>query len=263
MRPDMGKVITERPRRKGLGKLTRKGYTKRLLRDGLDHVKGESITKLRNHDKDFTDLLGPIVGFLTKSCGRPWSKVHSEISQALPATGGVSYSHARDHLFQMVEEHTQVIDGQVYDSKGFKLSESRRWKQFYVDQHDILRQTKQTWKHYRSPQPKVFPKSESGEWLIEDEKGIWWACEMAPYESSGVETLTYKAFGNVVVSKSVPIFPQVFDAFLRVTSSNPKSFSRFYQGKYHHWQDATVYCIRKRQLGKREIKKYGLRKKHK
>ncbi len=264
MRPDFGKCITERPRHKGLGKLTRKGYRKRLVRDGLDHVRHESITKLRNHDKDFTDVLGPIVGFLTKHVGHLWSKVCSEISASLPASGGVSYSHARDHLFQMVEEHTQIIDGQVYDSKGFRLSESRRWKQFYVDQHGILRQTKQKWKHFRAPKPKVFVKTEAGEWCIEDDHGIWWACEMAPYEMVCMEEpRTYGPYfgGTHTVTRTVPVFPRVFDAFLRITTSEPGNLARFYEGKFHHWKDGTVYCVHRRQLGKREIKKYRLREK--
>src|SRR5262245_364682 len=99
MRQDFGKCITERPRTKGLGKITRKGYKKRLLKDGLDCVQKEPITRQHSYDKNFTDVLGPIFGFLTKNVGRPWSKVCSEISASLPATGGVSYSHARDHLF--------------------------------------------------------------------------------------------------------------------------------------------------------------------
>ena len=258
MRQDMGKVITERPRR---------GMRYKKPKDRHDYdlsdeaPKGEKIRLKWNkswNGKKFTDVLGPIVGFLTKNIGRPWSKVCSEISASLPASGGVSYSHARDHLFQMVEEHTQIIDGQVYDSKGFKLSESRRWKQFYVDQHGILRQAKQKFPRYSPPKPKVFTKTEAGEWCIEDEHGIWWACEMAPYESTGMEARTYTAFG-VNSGRFVPVFPQVFDAFLRVTASSPGNFAKFYEGKYHHWKDGTVYCIRKRQLGKREIKKYRLR----
>jgi len=249
MRPDFGRCITERPRTKGLGKITRKGYKKRLLKEGLDCVSRESITKQHSYDKEFTDVLGPIVGFLTKSVGRPWSKVCSEISASLPASGGVSYSHARDHLFQMVEEHTQVIDGQVYDSKGFKLSESRRWKQFYVDQHGILRIIKQTWKRFKERKPKVYPKTEAGEWLAEDSKGIWWAYEMKPYVKTGV-----KLHPDARMQKhrfTQEIWPIAWDEMQRSYITDHWTAKRLY--------GESVYASSRRQLGKREIKKYRLR----
>jgi hypothetical protein len=159
----MARVITERPRVHGMGRLRAKGYKKRLQRDGLDFVSREPITAMRGGTKSFTDVIGPLEGFLRKNCGRPWGNVCSEISAVLPAAGGVSLSHARDHLFEMVEEHTQIIDGEVCDSNGTPIARSWRHRQFYVDTRGVLRQMspRRSYKRYRTP--KVFAKSETGE----------------------------------------------------------------------------------------------------
>lgn len=250
MRKDMGKVITERPRRRSANKTARKGYGKTLQKLGLDHVQRESISKRGDADKDFTDVLGPLVGFLKKNCGRPWDKVLSEVNAVLPASGGVSYSHARDHLFQMVEQKTQKIDGVLCDTKGMPLDKHtwRRWE-FYVDPHGILRAFKQKRLPWR-PRQYNFVKTEAGEWCIESEEGIWYAVVMAPYESCGTERYQI-GNGKYATTLTKKKYPTVLDVLL-----GEVSFPNAVETAYGE----LVYATAKRQLGKREIKKYGLRK---
>lgn len=254
MRPDMGKVITERPRR-GMRYKAPKGEKKAAAANlGEDAPKSEKIRQkwLRCwNGKEFTDVLGPIKGFLTKNCGRPWDKVCSEINAVLPATGGVSYSHARDHLFQMVETNTQKIDGVLCDSKGLPI---RTWVDFYVDEHGILRKAKKQSYRWRKTKPKVFPKTEDGEWLIEDDQGRWWACSMAPYDSNGSKPHPLAEKYSFLRTKPLPTYPVVYDVFLKRTITRPSDLG-FYEPLY----TPKFYCFWKRQLGKREIKKYGLR----
>ena len=246
MRSDMGKVITERPRKNPYPGST-KGYKKRLQRRGIDDVRREPIKALRGGTKEFTDVLGPIRGFLAKNVGRPWSKVCSEISAALPASGGVSYSHARDHLFEMVEERTQKIDGDVCDSRGMPLRFSA---DFYVDQHGILRKVKAASYKYRENKP-AFPKTDDGEWLAEDDKGIWWAYTMEPYAQTGTKAHPAAATNKYLRSATVPIYPLAYDWMHKQYAADVWTVRR--------WYGADVYAASRRQLNKREIKRLKLR----
>lgn len=254
MRPDMGKVITERPRSLG-EKRARKGYRKELQRDGIDRVRYESMKDRCGGTKVFTDVFGPLVGFLHKSCGKPWDLVMSEVNEALPATGGVSYSHARDHLFWMVEEHTQLIDGEYYDSKGLPISGGWRWREFFVDVNGILREAKpreSRWRNLFKREKKTFPKTDAGEWIIFDKQHthVWYACEMASYKSTGNITRQKTTAYLRNYSYTEPVYPIVFDVFLKCTVARPHMLTQFY--------GANVYCVNKRQLNKREIRKYKL-----
>lgn len=251
MRPDMGKVITERPRR-GMRIKQPKGY-KKSMRIDEDAPKSEKIRQKWilnwNDGKEFTDVLGPIVGFLNKNVGRPWSKVCSEISASLPASGGVSYSHARDHLFQMVEERTQVIDGEVYDSRGMPLD--RWWRdRFYVDQKGFLRKAPRLEVKFNHKVP-AFPKTDEEEFLAEDQNGIWWAYTMKTYQATGSKLSEHPLLRPHGIR--TPIYPIAWDEMHRTFVTEPWPLKR--------WYGDAIYAAARRQLNKREIKRYGLRNK--
>lgn len=244
MRSDIGKVITERPRKGGMGRLKAKGYKKRLQKD-IDGVKRESMKELRGGTKNFTDVLGPIKGFLRKNVGRPWDKVLSEVNAVLPAAGGVSYSHARDHLFQMVETNTQIRDGVLCDSKGIPLRTFR--DEFYVCPKGFLRKAKYV--SYKSNwKPIEHPRTSDGEFIIEDDRGIWFAVTMAAFAPTGSMLVDFIKG----TKRSEPTWPTVFDVFYKKMIHRPDCLKR--------WYGEQVYATSKRQLGKREIAKYGLRK---
>lgn len=251
MRPDFGKVITERPRAGGNGHHDRKGYKKRLQKDGLDAVQRESIKERSGGTKEFTDVLGPIKGFLRKATGRKWDDVYSEISKVLPASGGMSYTHARGHLFDYVELKTQVIDGDIYDMRGHKV-----YRDWYVDDDGILREMPRESYKYKQRPPKVFTKTEKGEWLIFDRQHthVWYACEMRPYESSGTafEEVGYKR----KTKRAYKTYPMVYDVFLKcsVWGGNGWSSRHLLGDNY----GASVYCVSKRQISSNEIKRYKL-----
>jgi hypothetical protein len=79
MRDDMAKVVTERPRR-GHGNKSKK----------------TSGTLIRHYDPD-ANLLSPLKRYLRSCVGRPWRKVHSELSRTLDRRS-VTGSHIWDHL---------------------------------------------------------------------------------------------------------------------------------------------------------------------
>jgi hypothetical protein len=124
MRNDMAKVVTERPRR-GHGSPSKKWG--RRLHPGEyeleDHGSSRApIARRRQYGsnwKEFSDLLGPLRGYLRKQVGRPWDKVWSEITQTLDSRS-LTGQHIFDHIRWEVEQATWIgTDGRVY--------RKRRW----------------------------------------------------------------------------------------------------------------------------------------
>lgn len=90
MRPDFGKCVVERARRgsscrgakaRWYGKLVVDKETGELEYEGPTKLPSSMGSPFHYDDKSFTDVLGPIKGFLRSNCGRPWDKVWSELSQ--------------------------------------------------------------------------------------------------------------------------------------------------------------------------------------
>jgi len=105
MRPDIHKVIVERPRR-GPIRDNRK-WGKRLSYlpgcDYEDEAKFASSSPVRQHydGKSFSDFLSPLTGLLRKNLGRPWDKVYGELRRGID-TRTVMGRHVFDHLRWMV-----------------------------------------------------------------------------------------------------------------------------------------------------------------
>ena len=89
MRDDMAKVVTERPRRRH-GNASRKTTGPRIRRfdpDGdYDEPTRLPVARGRQYGyeaKEFSDLINPLKRYLRSCIGRPWNKVHSELSRKL------------------------------------------------------------------------------------------------------------------------------------------------------------------------------------
>lgn len=147
MRPDMAKVVTERPRR-GHGELSLKTSWRLWGKDvavtedefgndvyddvdyGRTRIKASRRGQCRHRvggtdahfvsgrnafdcHKEFSDLLGPLRGYLRKQVGRPWDKVYSELKQHLDFRS-VAGLHIWDHVKSEVTLDTYMrVDGQV------------------------------------------------------------------------------------------------------------------------------------------------------
>ena len=103
----MHKVVVERERH-GSSRKSRK-WGRRLAyvpdADYDDQPKFVSSARRRQYSSDskhFTDVLGPLEGFLRSNLGRPWDKVFSELRQGLDVRK-VTGRHIFDHLKWMVE----------------------------------------------------------------------------------------------------------------------------------------------------------------
>ena len=137
MRKDMNKVLVERER----GGSTRRNrkWGKRLPfvpdADYEDQLKFVSSGRRRQYGSDckwFTDVLGPLEGFLHSTLGRPWDKVHSALRHGLDVRK-VTGRHIFDHLEQMVETDCWIgPDRTVYERpRGWSvnglLCPSKKW----------------------------------------------------------------------------------------------------------------------------------------
>jgi hypothetical protein len=108
MRDDMAKVVTERPRR-GHGNKSRKttGVPIRRFDAEVDYDEPVRLPISRGRQygwnaKEFSDLINPLKRYLRTCIGRPWGKVHSELSRKLDRRS-ISGSHIWNHVMWEVE----------------------------------------------------------------------------------------------------------------------------------------------------------------
>jgi len=150
MRNDMSKVVVERPRGgHHIGLHGRNRGTKTRLRTLLpqswelddDDLPASTVLTAKRHpispnrpendaydDKNFSDLLGPLRGYLRKQVGRPWDDVYSELSQHLDRRS-LSGRHIWGHVESDVSVNTWMgRSGKIYTRRyGTHLVED-----FYV-----------------------------------------------------------------------------------------------------------------------------------
>ena len=124
MRPDMDEIIIERPRgyrgcrsRKGVAYPRKKmgriyGHVSKNDHDNDNAPHYESMGKYYS-TKWLSDNLRPLIRYLSKQVGRPWNKVHSEISQHISLSSTLQ-KHILDHLKSLVAKEIKIEDGIVY-----------------------------------------------------------------------------------------------------------------------------------------------------
>jgi hypothetical protein len=166
MRPDMGKVLVERPR---LGRWNGdsrpgKGYAKQIRKcfaGGNSPPAREGMKRRHTNPKSFNEHLGPLRRFLDANVGRPWDKIYSEICQHVDR-GNVVQNHILTHLFDYVVVDTVMIDGQpcrgtAYARQyGEPLRTSYRHDRWYVcPKSGLLRKSKHV---RRTPEPAEAPR---------------------------------------------------------------------------------------------------------
>lgn len=136
LRPDMDKVIVERPRVGSRQHGTPKGYRRKLQRSGLDGLpRREGIKRRSGGKKWLNEHLAPLRRFLDGQVGRPWDKVYSEICAHIDRNSAVQ-DHVRDHVDGYVCRRVEEVDGVVCladgsHAHGSPLAEVR-WVRWYV-----------------------------------------------------------------------------------------------------------------------------------
>lgn len=192
MRPDMFKLIVERPRlvHGGGGNSDEpKGYHRRWARYGDEETpRFESNARSRRGGKWLNENLAPLRRFLHKQIGRPWNKVFSEICENISLDSAVQ-SHVRDHVEDFVAINVVMVDGRPrrapHDYRGFPDPDGLR-QELYVDPRTgLLRKThKRPVPHRRRPQRAVNlvrdPRDPRAQFRKLD--GVWYRVEFAVAE---------------------------------------------------------------------------------
>jgi hypothetical protein len=122
MRDDMAKVVTERPRRGHRNKSKKTtGLPIRRYDPNADYDEPTRLPIARGRQygwtaKEFSDLINPLKRYLRSRIGKPWSKVHSELSQKLDRRS-ITGSHIWDHVRHEIEIDCYIgTDGRVYSN---------------------------------------------------------------------------------------------------------------------------------------------------
>jgi hypothetical protein len=182
MRPDMAKVIVERPRLGG-GLRRPKGNRKRerLALADLAPTREGIRRPWQSCRKMLNEHLGPLRRYLRSQVGRPWNRVHSEISQHLRLDSAVQ-SHVLDHLDDFVTRQVEIVDGCLYSRSGWSIGYPVRTEFYVCPRSGLLGVTKNrwTWATPRPPQPVVERVEVDSTRQFHRHNGIWYEIQLEP-----------------------------------------------------------------------------------
>lgn len=249
MRSDMFKVIVERPRKsKGSGRIANRrrndfdGPTFLGMRAGLGY-------------RALNENLSPLRRYLHAQIGRPWNKVHAEISAGIDRRNTVQL-HVLAHIDEMIAIQVEWHDGELVDVKDracWRRNDLPTIRQkLYVDPRTGLIRRNEAWKSY-SAQRRESDRAARKELArrfrrIDDEtrllllNGEWFEVRIAQ------------------VPKDTPVFDVVLKRLVSTRLVDARvDDSRHVREKLYgeHWLRHR-YAKSKRQLSRREIEDYGL-----
>jgi hypothetical protein len=244
MRNDMDRVVIERPRRNHSDRYNSYGARARDKNQDFEnapkHEGMEAPHRMYYQGKEFSDLLGPLWGFLRRNVGQKWDDLYSEICAKLPVQGLSGYHIVKQHLRPSVEVNPLYIDGvyyppyhrQTYSFKD-KLSPFNKGE-FYVDKDGRLCEgtVSPRWRYRSGPAPLTEIKD--GDLLYKKEDGIWYLWSPIPYEDKEA------------------VHGRVYDPNLK------DQWSKGWKTEIIGYRTVTKYRWRKKQLNSKELKAIGV-----
>lgn len=268
MRSDLNKLLCERER---FGHRASYGDVRHVRNDDIFDKHGEFVGKQREsmttrHNrgwrrKHFNENLNPLYGWVRKNVNRPWNKAYSELCQTFNMDSVIN-QHILTHLFDFVETQTKLDEnGKVYiHGWGGEWKRTHdSYSEFYVHpKTGILTYNKHRF-DWRAAQRKLSEQRRKEEaaktvWINDlqcavFENGQWYENRYDYQVVTALEKEVVAPDGSVVVIDSfIPKYPNRYGSF--------SGFDRW--GKPIH--GAKVFLGR-RQLHKREMRRYGLIKK--
>jgi len=245
MRPDMPKILVERPR---LPSRVPHGRDGRKFWDQSDAAFLPMKAGYRD-PKTLNENLSPLARYLARQAGRPWDKVYSEMRAVIDGRNPIQ-RHILEHLSQYVAEHTRVVGGHLIEMGTQYFGLQRVWQPLYVDPRTgLLRRNPDdiSWRRkYRERQlakererARVW-REVSANCQLHQVNGCWFQVEVAP----------------------LPPPPAIrWDALLRcpvnarTSAAHRRMDDQFTAGVYGR---PGVYVVSKWQLNARELRAYGL-----
>jgi hypothetical protein len=185
MRPDMCKVIVERPRYgsrlKKRKKHWKKGYRKyvshEFARENLPR-REPMLGAWRGKDKSLNEHLGPLKKFLRSQVGRPWDLVHRDLCEHISFANAVQ-SHVLDHLHcfvaQPVEVHGSRVIGTV--SAGLRGRTLQKGDMYVCPKTGLLKVAKDPRQNFLPTAIRAEPRL----WYVRDADG-WWEVRLQVWD---------------------------------------------------------------------------------
>jgi hypothetical protein len=185
----MGRVVIERPRRGSSNPSLKARKVGKMRLDDADwwdweyegparvpnSAKMEGMWDHSIGTKGFSDVLGPVKGYLKKSVGRKWDEVYSELCAVL-GSGSYPIRHVLyEHILRDVETNPLYKNGKVYNNPGAR----GRYSDYFVHPATgiLHEEYKPRWRRkYR--RPKTRPETDrvrldAERWFVFID-GIWY-----------------------------------------------------------------------------------------
>lgn len=257
MRKDMSKVIVERPRK--YNKDNKGTFRNKLKEEKEDEETIRSSMKIRNGcTKELDENLNPLIRFLRSNVGKQWNSVYSDICKNIRPTNEVQ-RHVLQHVKWEVETGCFTDEnGIVLKSNGELFNPYSYRDSFYVDQSGILKlYSRQSFKKrhipYHNPVNDLIPKEKELEFFYKIDK-FWYEVKLSKisnYSKYDYITKTncylYTKNGEEKLNGKPFIEKQAFNKYDEI--------SKRYLFTFAH----SLVCTFKRQLDKKEIKRYKLK----
>lgn len=258
MKPDMPKIITERPRH-GTRLKQPKGYKKEMSRIDEDSPSGEKIRQKWKKDhsdgKQPSEHFGPFCRFLRGKLGQHWNDVYSEICQCATRDNQVQ-RHMLDCLNSFVESNVFMIDGLPYHNDGILYgtpvtSFCNRYDVMYVHPDTGLLCESPKRKQHKK-EPRVDVKRIDDKTIAKQIKGIWYKLTVAKFNDDlrRISRQLVREIGNRTLRFTIEEYPAIYDVAHNVRITMPHEAIKLY--------GECVYATSKEQLNGKEIKKLNL-----
>jgi hypothetical protein len=121
MRPDMAKVIVERPRVGSRLKSRKKGYQKYLQQADFTHLPRVEpmLGRWRGMQKWFNEHLGPMRRYLRSQGGRPWNSIYKDLREHV-RFDNVVQKHVLTHVFDYVHLEVRIENDRVVNESEWR-----------------------------------------------------------------------------------------------------------------------------------------------
>jgi len=240
MRTDMHKVICEEPRH-GSG---RDRQSRRANIPLEDRPKFEGMMRPHVNRKWFGEHLGPLRRWLRSQVGRPWNDVYSEACKVIKPDSVVR-NHIKFHLLEMVERNTFMHHGKVY-VKG------RWWRQDGIIPVSDLRGASFSYVHPETGILLAMPTQPRSRWRDKDAERRALTQRRL---SDGVRLIKLDGIWYVCRLDQFPAEFKSHDSPVRFDLAQHRLIG---PGHGYKFYGEEAYCAAKRQLSRRELRRFGL-----
>lgn len=228
----MHKVVVKRPRQ---GRSWAK-YRAQPQPAFEDRPRNESMKARHRLRKSFSDLLGPLRRWLQSQVGRRWNDVYSEAC-AVIKPDNVVRAHIKTHLLEFVLRHTFIHEGKVcaldYWRGGDPIPVTKlasRWHRFFVQPDTGILQAIPNPPRIRKPPPLPELRWIRKGVALKNIGGLWFEFHFQVVPVS----VRFKAYDH---------------ALERVV----------WRGELAKHTTQYCLCTLKRQMSRRELRRFGLR----